>query len=194
VCRDCKVFQSLDHFNIRKNGIPYTLCRPCQTADNKKRAARRTVLSPDSIRVCSECFLEKSILEFPKNKNSAGGYLNLCKPCNAKKNSIAKWGVDVTQYSYCVICKETLVPGRGTVVDHDHNCCPGQKSCGSCVRGVLCNRCNVGLGMFKDSPALLIQAATYVSETLGSRIGLRSGKDGGPIFPYRANWNLDSED
>ena len=27
-------------------------------------------------------------------------------------------------------------------VDHDHDCCPGAKSCGRCIRGLLCFHCN----------------------------------------------------
>jgi hypothetical protein len=31
-------------------------------------------------------------------------------------------------------------------VDHDRRCCPGAKSCGRCIRGLLCFSCNVTLG------------------------------------------------
>lgn len=31
-------------------------------------------------------------------------------------------------------------------IDHDHACCPGNESCGKCIRGVLCGSCNVILG------------------------------------------------
>lgn len=40
-------------------------------------------------------------------------------------------------------------------VDHNHICCPNNKSCGKCVRGLLCLRCNQVLGMLDEDPRLL---------------------------------------
>lgn len=50
----------------------------------------------------------------------------------AEYNKMAKNG--------CQICHD--VPERNLHVDHDHACCDREKSCGKCVRGVLCSRCN----------------------------------------------------
>lgn len=38
----------------------------------------------------------------------------------------------------CWACKI----GPAEHVDHNHDCCDSQKSCGKCVRGVLCKNCN----------------------------------------------------
>ena len=51
------------------------------------------------------------------------------------------------------------------VIDHDHACCPGTRSCGKCVRGLLCNWCNRLLGMAFDNPAILAGAIQYLDET-----------------------------
>jgi len=40
-------------------------------------------------------------------------------------------------------------------IDHNHACCPGKTSCGKCVRGLLCNRCNLLLGMVEKEPHLI---------------------------------------
>ena len=47
-------------------------------------------------------------------------------------------------------------------IDHDHTCCPGDRSCGECVRGLLCSNCNAGLGQFRDSQEALRGAVEYL--------------------------------
>jgi len=47
------------------------------------------------------------------------------------------------QGGHCALCPATLgAANRPLCVDHKHKCCPGDKSCGRCVRGLLCNDCN----------------------------------------------------
>jgi Recombination endonuclease VII len=46
---------------------------------------------------------------------------------------------------------------RNCHVDHDHNCCPGGHSCGLCVRGILCPRCNTAVGHIERLQQLGIQ-------------------------------------
>jgi hypothetical protein len=66
----------------------------------------------------------------------------------------------VAQGGRCAICER--VPDR-LVVDHDHTCCSRKKrSCGKCVRGLLCDRCNIALGYWRDNPQLAIASAEYL--------------------------------
>lgn len=61
----------------------------------------------------------------------------------------------------CAICQSEF--GDATPhVDHDHNCCPPKRSCGQCVRGLLCQQCNHALGSFKDDPTRLRNALLYL--------------------------------
>ena len=70
----------------------------------------------------------------------------------------------------CAICRqsETATGRGGTVralaVDHDHACCPTPRSCGKCVRGLLCNRCNPLLGYAKDDVGILRAALAYLED------------------------------
>lgn len=47
----------------------------------------------------------------------------------------------------CAMCREPFADGQVIFIDHDHACCPDEKSsCGKCVRGLLCLGCNTALG------------------------------------------------
>jgi hypothetical protein len=60
--------------------------------------------------------------------------------------------------SGCVVCGST----KRLEFDHDHACCSGYKSCGKCVRGVLCSKCNRVLGLVGDNPDRLAVLAKYL--------------------------------
>lgn len=57
------------------------------------------------------------------------------------------------QKGACAICKTVFAVNLG--VDHDHKT--------GLVRGLLCHRCNVGLGYFKDNKDTLLEAANYIA-------------------------------
>lgn len=64
--------------------------------------------------------------------------------------------------SPCMICG---VSPETPFIDHDHSCCPQSTgTCGKCVRGVLCQGCNLGLGAFRDDPDRMRAAAKYIEE------------------------------
>ena len=57
----------------------------------------------------------------------------------------------------CAICEK--VPSYTPHVDHDHNYCPTSRTCGKCVRGILCSRCNTALAWHEEHAA---GAAAYL--------------------------------
>jgi Recombination endonuclease VII len=54
----------------------------------------------------------------------------------------------------CALCSREPAPDRQLDIDHDHRT--------GAVRGLVCNRCNQGLGQFGDDPICLAHAAAYL--------------------------------
>ena len=51
------------------------------------------------------------------------------------------------QQHACGMCHKPFSEGQLIHVDHDHACCRGKnRSCGKCIRGLLCHTCNIALG------------------------------------------------
>ena len=72
------------------------------------------------------------------------------------------------QYGLCLICRKELPTGIGKGdnrfhVDHDHSCCPNSsKTCGKCVRGLLCHKCNTASGLLDESPEAIRRMIAYL--------------------------------
>ncbi|MFJ3248304.1 endonuclease VII domain-containing protein [Streptomyces sp. NPDC086782] len=95
-----------------------------------------------------------------------------CRRCVRDEYLRCQYGVTIDEYDamlsaqdgVCAICKAPDPTGKELAVDHDHTCCPdAAKSCGECVRGLLCWPCNVGIGHLRDDPKILTAAAAYLA-------------------------------
>lgn len=135
---------------------------------------------------CRRCDLWQPESEFGKGRN-ADGLDTWCKACQRARRQANNVRVRelrrihhykmtdeafkellASQGHQCAICNTTDPGKRYWHVDHDHACCPGRRSCGECVRGILCTRCNAALGFLSDNiqsaqalVAYLIQNARY---------------------------------
>lgn len=121
-------------------------------------------------KVCNVCQLEKS--NFSRNKAAKDGLQRICKDCEEvhnRRQQLKRYGLTpetyesllATQNYRCAIC-ELEEDRRRFSVDHDHSCCPGKKTCGKCIRGLLCHKCNVGLGMFNNDIDVLRKTIKYL--------------------------------
>ena len=143
------------------------------------------------MKLCAKCKVEKSIKAFSKGtpwcKSCKSKYdaehrkkpeiKAKAREANYKEHLYRQYKLRIDdlaalvakQNGKCGVCDKGLadvydfsIKRHGLVVDHDHACCPKDRSCGKCVRGLLCTDCNLGLGAFADNPAVLRAAADYI--------------------------------
>lgn len=130
------------------------------------------------MKTCFDCKLTKPFSEY---HTSGKGFRLNCKSCRSIRDRSDKllrlYNITAEQYlemlrkqnGTCKICgqQETRRDSRtGAIrflaVDHDHSCCPGEKTCGQCVRSLLCSRCNLIIGMADDNVNFLVDAIIYL--------------------------------
>ena len=101
-----------------------------------------------------------------RKKNRSRLWNRLNKNHIRSQRLLEKYGITLEDYEVmlenqnhtCKICGTDAPRGVGAwKVDHCH-------TTGN-VRGLLCNNCNVGLGLFKDDPAVLASAIKYLNDS-----------------------------
>jgi predicted nucleic acid-binding Zn-ribbon protein len=172
-CTKCGVQKPLTQYSKKKAGLQ-SICKDCAKAYAKNYYAQnpqkfktyienRQVWVQNNPTKAKEKGKEKYAKSAEKQKaNHKQRYAE--DPKRAKSNNLKKYGITLAQFEElklkqngkCAICKTELNHALKTHVDHCHKT--------NVVRGILCNLCNPGLGMFKDSIKILKSAQAYLEK------------------------------
>ena len=166
VCSKCQVEkdEAADFHKDSRTGKARAWCRSCTNADNLARAKA----NPEKTAARSRAWREAN----PGRAAELALAAYYRDPERSRANRTrsrfkVEWQTLWDQQGgLCACCGEPMLrEGReklSAVVDHDHKCCSGSKSCGKCVRGLVHWRCNLVLGYADDDPDLLQRAAAYL--------------------------------
>ena len=111
---------------------------------------------------CNTCGIGKTEENTYLQSGSSVTLHSNCKTCHAWHNRRRRYNLtveelkDLEQRTNCDICGFAYERALDQCIDHDH-------ATGT-VRGVICRKCNLGLGQFDDDPARLREAANYIEE------------------------------
>lgn len=149
ICSKCDQDKPISDFHFRKisDNSRFGYCKPCRLAkDAGYRRSNPVLIHRINRKSAKKCVTPERV----RNRNL--------------KN---RFGLSIDDYNRmlqqqnncCAICQTTTPRGRfnSFCIDHDHK--TGR------VRGLLCFKCNLGLGNFNDQTELLLKAKDYLEKT-----------------------------
>jgi hypothetical protein len=176
-CTKCGEFKEIKFFEFRKDTNKYrSQCRQCHKGYSRLKADKQREVKEDlakGLKTCGKCKKVKSVKNYHLDANNATKLTSWCKQCKKKyqkenieqikkTTALRRYGVSGKEYENlmssdsCSICKKFFSRLVKPVIDHCHS--TGR------VRGLICYKCNLGLGLFFDDPKILKEAIKYLSE------------------------------
>lgn len=156
-CRRCGKVKPLSEFHKAAKGANgrHSWCKGCHSASGKDRWQ-----DPDE-----RALMEKRSLDWKRANPEAVSQISL-------RSKLKGFGLTLEAYQklvadaggVCQVCGDPPPEGERLVPDHDHRCCPGKKSCGRCLRGVLCSACNRSIGGLGDIAKAVRAALRYLED------------------------------
>lgn len=136
------------------------------------------------MKVCKVCRQEKAVNQFSKSENHADRLRPMCRPCNAEYHRtyyadpvnkermkrvgrmsylFRTYGITEAQYQemleaqggVCLLCCRPPTPDKALAVDHCHKT--------GMVRGLLCDACNLALGVVDRCPEWPERVTAYLN-------------------------------
>lgn len=145
-CSRCGLEKPLSEFNMKRDAYRPE-CRGCQKEDGKKYRVAKKVADPDYGKRKHYQLRFKLSLEAVEEIFASVDFR--CESCGDHRDDTYN---------------------KSLVLDHDHACCPGEYTCGKCIRGVLCTKCNMAFGFLNDS----VQRAEQLADYARSRVNATS--------------------
>lgn len=163
----------------KRDGVA-TYCNLCARKVRLVRYRERLALEipDDAVKQCKRCGQTKLAWQFYRLAGTADNLMSACIECNlARQNTVyrdnvmrQRYGITIAQYNWmlevqggvCAICgqPETVQSRTGRTkrlaIDHDHDHVANE------IRGLLCHRCNTGIGALRHNPDLLRKAIRYL--------------------------------
>lgn len=144
------------------------LCTSCYSSIRLGTSPKIKIYFDNLGQTCSRCNIYQCYTSYLRHTKNLSGYASWCKICQKMyKFGLTKVDYDSmveAQNGLCAICDKVPSGVRPLVVDHDHKCCAGVSSCGECIRGLLCDNCNKGIGLLRDDTEIILSAYNYLNE------------------------------
>jgi hypothetical protein len=184
--RCCQEFPLTEFFKgARNKGGLRTWCKGCVLETTmvlyERNKARKAIVIPN-LKRCSGCKIERSGLDFSKSNGTKDGLQVYCKKCKAAEKRYLRYGVTeewckmtlLAQGGACALCGVMPAPGdRALDLDHKH---------GGGPRGFLHNKCNFGIGLFRDDVGIVRKAMEYLKGPVTGILYRKTwGKHGVPV-------------
>lgn len=164
-----------DILSKSQTGAPVKLCTKCGTEKSVDRMVRDSTRADGVKKICKPChaLVQRAwVKSDPQHALAIARSWREADPDRLQSYRLRKYNISLEHYrsmfiqqsGKCAVCTVEFGDCKKTSprVDHGHKCCPGQSSCGSCIRGLLCDRCNVVLGRMQDDIAILEKGIAYL--------------------------------
>ena len=191
-CKQDKPFTEFSKSKRSKDGLQH-YCKPCNRERTKASEAKRD--PAETAAVAHAWYMRNREQEIARSKRYHQEHLEWSRRWGVESNRrwrerypekakdlqkrtikasrLKKYNLTEQRYSEmledqrycCAACGDAFTEETPPRIDHDHRCCPGEKSCGKCVRGLLCTNCNVAAGMLRDNPDRTRRLAKYLENS-----------------------------
>lgn len=141
ICSKCKIKKKNSEFYRKVDGVFRAECKDCHKKLSESCRKRRRKINSEHTKLMGrkanlKRFHGMTIEEYDALYQQQKG---VCAICGRKETSKNQWGV------------------KRLAVDHDHK--TGR------IRGLLCERCNQGIGKLREDVGILLKAIEYLSKT-----------------------------